>query len=228
MPPDKRKVHFKGPGAWLSQAEDAQAETAPPAAALEPHTIQRGLDWAAEEYELLRAFNPREPRDAHGHWVHGAGHVQTLAGLGQGKRAPAGGEGMRGPDPTVAQLATMVRDLQQQVASQQRRLHVEDTRRGDQLHDVVDNIRTEHAKLIAGERADVKVSGISDERRKIIVETLANVLGLLAVAGLILATAGMALPPLAAAGVAVGPLIGGEAVKLLHERHLQKQAARGK
>jgi hypothetical protein len=200
----------------------------------------RGLDWAAAEYEmaaepvpgglLSRAFDQRELRDAHGRWVKGsASHVQTLAGLGQ--QGPRTGYRPAGhPEPSVGELAGMVGRLTDRLAAAEEQARSTDVEHARALAGLRDSLRYEQ-KQLAAESAKVAAEGktiadLSDDRRKEIVRSLATVLGLIAVAGLILATAGLALPPIAAAGIAVGPLLAGELTTALHEQHQHHRRVR--
>jgi hypothetical protein len=206
----------------------------------------RGLDWVPQEYvlapepgliteaygDLARAFNVHELRDPHGRWTRageGGSHVQTLAGLGQRPGAgyrPAGHPAA----PSVSDLAGMVGALTDRLAQAEERARSTDVEHARALAGLRDSLRYEQ-KQLAAESAKVAAEGktiadLSDDRRKEIVRSLATVLGLIAVAGLIIATAGMALPPIAAAGIAVGPLVGGELVTALHETHQHHRRVR--
>jgi predicted ABC-type ATPase len=162
-------------------------------------TVARGLTWTGGEMLLRGKWDAElHPRGRHGEFEHAAGE------------APAGPAG-----PSPVEVAKMVTDLQAQFAAERDKMRAD---QAAELNRVTAQLRAEQDRMtqLAGRTAEAK--GGSGERRKEIVHAIVNILALVAVGALILATAGAALPPLAAAGVSVGPLIGGEALHVLRGR----------
>jgi hypothetical protein len=223
-------VHWAGPGQWRSAADAAQEPfdgddgTADGSAVgsnpdvpgdAGDNPVSRGLDWEPLEY-LLRAYDPGERRGPDGKWIHGASPVAGLIGTSHLPQSPAQGE------PSTAQLMNMISDLRAQISVNDTRLRSE---QASKLRDVVEQMRAEEHRIAAEKIAGKTAEELKAERRKAIIRTVATVLGLVAVGVLIVATAGMAVPPLAEAGVAVGPLIGGELISAIGEHRARKKAA---
>ena len=180
-----------------------------------------GLDWDPAEYLLLlRAGGwdePLHPRFPSG-GPHGGEFRPKHGGMGESRPAAMGESG---GNPTVADLMGMVDGLQQQLADREATMRTE---YADQLHQVTQQIREEQGRMLGAEERALRADELSDERKKEIVRLIAVVLGLVAAGALIVATAGLALPPLAEAGIAVGGPIAGELIAGLHSGHQRGRA----
>lgn len=211
-----------------------------------------GLDWEPAEYLLLaeelldRAFNPKaHPRFPHG--PHGGefapkggggGYTPSYArkrpshASGQAREMPpygmreeASGQGnvpavVAVPvQPTPQELASLVDTLHSKMLTHVNELDAENQRR---LRETADQVRQEQEHIAAVKVAEAEKA----EKRKAIISHIVNVVALLASAALIIATGGIVdISPFAEAGIAVGPLVGGEVINALKARGRKRRAA---
>jgi len=161
--------------------------------------------------EWVEALHPRDP---HGEFARKPGGGQRPPVPFMPAREPA-----REPVPSVGELASQVGQMRREFEAERERMREDQAR---QMRAVTSELRAEQSRLGA-----LAKQTESEEHRKELVKTVARMLGLVAVGLLILATAGAALPPLAIAGVAMGPLLGGEAVIGIHAYAQSRRHTRG-
>src|SRR5262252_6336392 len=170
-----KKVHFKGPGQWRSQADAAQRATRPPAAALEEPPTQRsepveGLDWDPVEY-LMRVggghFDEKlHPRKPDGEFApKSGGGAKPSAPAGWPRNAPKPQPADPHGDMSTAQLMNMIGDLRQEMEAERAKLR---TDYGNQLHQVVEQVRGEEKKIATETAKAERLSDLKAERRKAI------------------------------------------------------------
>lgn len=205
-------------------------------------TRAAGLDWTPAEYlMLLRAishYNPHEPRDPSGKWSRRPGAPRPgylrkhPPGRPAAARRPAASgmsvmsERRPGPvaEPSPQELAGMVDQLHSKLNGHVAELEQRNAEQARKLAEVTDQLRHESELLAHAEATEAKV-----DKRKMIVRSIVNVLGLAAVAALILITGGVVdMSPLAEAGVAVGPLIGSEVINAINEARKRRRGGKAK
>jgi len=183
--------------------------------------VTRGLDWDAGEV-LVRADVARELRVPHG--PHGGEWTKSLVPASEAPHAAELAGGGAVDAATVRALVSQVAELRARLDDQSKTLRREDSMR---MQTALNQMRHEESRMIETAQKIHEEGAAKDEHRHELVRAIAAVLGLVAVGALILATAGAAVPPMAAAGVAVGPLIGSELITFLHHQAAHRRKTSG-
>jgi hypothetical protein len=174
-----RKVTFRGPGQWRSQAERAQAGTAPPDAALEPPVPAKGvisrspgLDWDPLEHLLVgdvartEPFDPRlHPRGEHGKFASKPGGSHHVPPTPAGMASAGAGPGLADSGPGSIEQHHVAALAQATTASEQAlsaRMVDLDTRHQAEMARLTAELRSMHEDFAAASNEE----HFTEERQK--------------------------------------------------------------